>query len=498
MDLPLALYSAAQVRRIEQAAIAAGVPGYTLMKRAAAAAAQLLQQRWPQARAVAIVCGGGNNGGDGLALARILRQKGVGVQVITLQDPATLTGEAADAWADLADSAVEVARFGSGVAARHLQSADVVVDALLGIGVRAPLRAPYEEAIGLINACGHPVLSLDLPSGLDPDTGAAQSAVRAAATLSFLALKQGLFMDAGPRCRGELHLDALGVEEIAGRETAAMRRLTHADLLGALPPRARTAHKGMSGRVLIVGGGAGMAGAVRLAGEAALRVGAGLVTVASLAAHETAVIGARPELMFRGIDDPRDVEPLLSACDVIAIGPGLGTAEWGRAVLGIVLAGRTSQGLVIDADALNLLPALALQKRFENAVLTPHPGEAARLLGGTASAVQADRPAALTALLEKWGGVMVLKGAGTLIGSAGEIPRLCEGGNPGMAVPGMGDVLAGTIAGVLAQHRQPHEAASAGVWLHAAAGDRCARSGERGILALEVAAQLRTVLAGAP
>jgi NAD(P)H-hydrate epimerase len=265
-----------------------------------------------------------------------------------------------------------------------------------------------------------------------------------------------------------------------------------------VPPRPRHSHKGQFGRVVILGGGEGMPGAVRLAGEAALRVGAGLVTVASLPQH-LSVLGARPELMFRALHGGKDVQAVVAEADVLAIGPGLGRSDWARDVLETALAARQPrQRLVVDADALNLIAEGFGLQHCVDWVLTPHPGEAARLLGVSTEEIQQDRAAALSALCERRGGTIVLKGAATQTGHAGEVPWLCDRGNPGMAVPGMGDVLTGAIAGLLAQGGKPFECAAAAVHAHALAGDQCAWHGVRGMLALEVATQLRAVLAQLP
>jgi NAD(P)H-hydrate epimerase len=494
MSLPDALFTAAQVRALEAAAIAGGTPGYALMQRAGAAALAALRQRWPRARAIAVVAGPGNNGGDGLVLARLARQAGLSVDVMLLAEPAALRGEARLAYADLNAASIAVQPL---VAARLLD-ADVVVDALLGLGMRAPLRDEWVQAISAINACGRPVLAIDMPSGLDPDTGKTLPAVRATATLTFIALKQGLFIGEGPEYAGDVLFDDLRLAD-AVRPAPTLRRLTHQLLAHALPPRARQSHKAQFGRVLVVGGGAGMPGAVRLAAETALRVGAGLVTVASRPEHLAPIIGARPELMFHALHDGGDLAAAMAAADVIAVGPGLGRDDWAKSVLDAVFAARrTGQQLVVDADALTLLATGHGPARCEDWVLTPHPGEAARLLGTSTAEVQSDRLAALRRLCEQRGGTVVLKGAASLIGHAAEVPRLCDRGNPGMAVPGMGDVLTGAVAGILAQGSGSFDAASAAVYAHAVAGDRCARAGIRGVLALEVAQELRAVLSQLP
>jgi NAD(P)H-hydrate epimerase len=339
------------------------------------------------------------------------------------------------------------------------------------------------------------VLALDLPSGLNADTGAAMGAtVRADCTISFVALKTGLFLGEGPEYAGRLQFDDLGVTPPQdGRFIAVLERLGEGEIPLALPSRRREANKGDFGRVLIIGGGPGMPGAVRLAGEACLRTGAGLVMVATAPENLSAIVAGRPELIVHGVTQPTALPPLLESVDVVAIGPGLGRSDWARALFEHVLA--SGRRLVLDADALNLL-AEQQWAAPAGSVLTPHPGEAARLLQSDTRAVQADRLGALRRLTVRHpGAVVVLKGAGTLIGSVDErgispVPGICERGNPAMAAAGMGDVLTGAIAGILAQCRDPWLAARAGVMAHALAGDELARERDRGILALELAEAL--------
>jgi len=267
-----------------------------------------------------------------------------------------------------------------------------------------------------------------------------------------------------------------------------LQRLGEGEIARALPHRVREANKGDFGRVVIVGGAPGMPGAVRLAGESCLRAGAGLVTVATAAENLTGIIAGRPELIVHAAISADQFRSLLQGADVIAAGPGLGQGAWSETALAQVLA--SGKPLVLDADALNLL-ARSGQAAPSGSVLTPHPGEAGRLLGTDAAAVQADRMAALGELQQRHAGsVIVLKGAGTLVGAQGRTPGLCERGNPAMAAPGMGDVLTGLIAGILAQCRDPWHAACAGVMAHALAGDELARERHRGVLALELAEAL--------
>lgn len=493
MTLPVELHSLSQVRLLESAAIAAGIPGYTLMTRAGESACAILRRRWPEARRLVVVAGPGNNGGDGLVLARLAMRDGLAVKVMLAGSPADLRGEAALACGDFLAESGALQEFD----AASLAAADVVVDALLGIGARAPLRADWQAIIEAVNRCGRPVLSIDLPSGLDADSGRAMPAMRADATLCFIALKQGLYLGNGPEHAGELFFDALGLR--AAAVEPVLRRIRDEEIAKALVPRPRDSHKSRFGRVTFVGGGIGMPGAVRLAAEAALCVGAGLVTVASLPEHLAAIVAVRPELMFRALPDAAAVAGALEESDVIVIGPGLGRSNWAREVLAATLSARQPrQRLLLDADALNLVADGVGLQRCEDWVLTPHPGEAARLLNVNPQSVQQDRPAALASLCQQRGGTVVLKGATTLVGELGEIPRLCDRGNPGMAVPGMGDVLTGAIAGLLAQGGTRFACAVAGVQAHAQAGDRCASHGIRGVLALEVAHELRAVLAALP
>jgi NAD(P)H-hydrate epimerase len=257
-----------------------------------------------------------------------------------------------------------------------------------------------------------------------------------------------------------------------------------------LPRRSRKAHKGDFGHVLVIGGGAGMPGAVRLCGEAALRTGAGRVSIATDPGHAAAIVSSRPELMCHAINKAKDLSQLIENADVIAFGPGLGQTQWAHSLYTAVA--KDERPCVWDADALNLLaesPAACA-----NRIITPHPGEAGTLLGRSAADVQADRSAALTALEQQYGGVVVLKGAGSLTSAADGPPWLCTAGNPGMAAPGMGDVLSGIIAALLAQGLSAEAAAAVGVEVHARAGDRAAAGGERGLLASDLLAELRRVI----
>ncbi|MBZ4194696.1 MAG: NAD(P)H-hydrate dehydratase [Candidatus Contendobacter sp.] len=492
-ELPVELYRAAQVRELDRMAIQErGIPGYTLMSRAGAAAFDRLRQRWPAVRRIGVVCGGGNNAGDGYVVARLARQAGLEVRVLTLTDPALLGGDAQTAWQDAIAAAVPVAPF----TATGLADAELLVDAILGTGLEREISGLWRGVIIAMN--GHPaeILALDIPSGLHADTGAILgAAIHAAATITFIGLKLGLFTGQGPACCGAVSFADLDVPpDIYPAIHPACWRYVGADLPELLPPRSRSAHKGHFGHVLVVGGDSGMAGAARMAGEAAARCGAGLVSIATRAAHAGWQAAARPELMFHGIEDEEGLTPLLDRATVIAIGPGLGRGDWGRAMLRATLA--CDKPLVVDADGLNLL---AIEPGYRDGwILTPHPGEAARLLKMTPDQVEADRFVAVEQVALRYGGVAVLKGAGSLIASTidGQV-ALGTTGNPGMASGGMGDVLTGVIAGLVAQGLPLFVAAKAGVYLHGLAGDWAAQAGgERGLLATDLLPWLRQAVNG--
>ena len=486
MALPIALYSTAQVRALDAHAInELGIPGYTLMKRAGEAALRYLRTRWPMAHRIVIVCGAGNNAGDGYVLARFAQAAGLTVTVLSAAPPERLHGEARQAYEDFVSNGSAVRPF----AAELLGAGEVVVDALLGTGLAGGVRPELTVVIQAINAAGTPVFALDVPSGLDADAGTvAGEAVRADATVTFVGLKTGLFVGDGPEFAGTVFFDDLELADAPQLGLAPrLTRIIEAEIHAALPRRPRSANKGDFGRVLIVGSGSGMPGATRLAGEACLRVGAGLVTVAVAPENVTAIAAGRPELICVGLTGEAALTEAMSRADVIAVGPGLGRSPWARAALAAVLG--SGKPLVVDADALNLIADTEVPARGDW-ILTPHPGEAGRLLRTSAQDVQRDRLAALDRLLERYHGTIVLKGAGTLVGAGGHTPGLCERGNPGMATAGSGDVLTGAIAGILAQCHDPWAAARTGVLVHAMAGDAAARGGERGVLAGDLVREL--------
>jgi len=484
------LYRAEQVRELDRRTIAGGIEGFALMQRAAAAAWQELRARWPAVRSLSVLCGGGNNGGDGHVLAALAAAEGLTVQRVLLKPVEALTGDARRA-ADMATAA--------GVAAEPWQAdvrleGDVVVDALLGTGLGGEVRGAAREAIEAVNASGLPVLAIDIPSGLDADTGARLgAAIRATRTVTFIADKLGLYTGAAPAHVGEPVFCALGVDaETEGDIAPAARRLEAGLIAAWLPPRPRDAHKGDHGHALVLGGAPGFGGAGLLAAEACARLGAGKVSLATAPEHVTASLVRRPEVMVHGVRGAGDLDALPERADVLVVGPGLGQGSWGQGMLQAALA--ASRPLVVDADGLNLLASRFSGRQRDDWILTPHPGEAARLLGCSAGEVEADRPAAALALQRRYGGVVVLKGAGTLVAGPAGL-AVCPHGNPGMASGGMGDALSGILGALLAQGVELEAAARLGVLVHALAADRAAReSGERGLLAGDLASCARILV----
>lgn len=481
------LYRAEQARELDRRAIEErGIPGYTLMCRAGEAVFAAVRECRPGARRLAVVCGAGNNGGDGFVVARLAHRAGREVEVLELVEASRLRGDAATARSECVAAGVTPHPFD----AARLARAEVVVDAVFGTGLDREVGGAWRAALEAIDGQGAPVVAVDIPSGLHADTGAVLGvAVHAAATVTFIARKAGLYSGEGPAYRGALYFDALGVpaDLYGGLEPAALR-LDPVGLARLLAPRPRSAHKGCYGHVLLVGGERGMGGALRMAGAAAGRVGAGLVSLATRAEHAAALSAGAPELMAHGVGGPGDLGALLGRATVVAVGPGLGRGRWGVDLFGSLLDSRLP--LVVDADALNLLAREPVARG--NWVLTPHPGEAARLLSTDTGAVQRDRYAMARALAERYAAVVVLKGAGTVIQAGEGAPWVAEVGNPGMASGGMGDVLTGVIAALLAQGLDPAAAARLGVYLHGAAADAAARAGgERGLLASDLLPELR-------
>lgn len=489
--------SVREMREMDRRTIESGVPGETLMERAgrgvAAWAARMADAAGPRTPLL-VVAGKGNNGGDGFVAARVLARRGYPVEVLLCAAAEDLRGDASIAFRKLAAAGVRYRERPDGTdrSPDELGSAGqdgLVIDALLGTGTTGAPRGAVGTAVASLargaGRCG--VLAIDVPSGLNADTGeAAGDVVRADLTVTLGLPKTGFLNPAAQRLCGRIETVDIGLldSEPTRADSATPLGLSADGLRSLLPGRRRDAHKGAFGHVLVVAGSRGYTGAPVLCARGCVRAGAGLVSVAVPAELATAVALGVPEAMVQPIagESGRMRREKLQAWggdfdrfDVLVVGPGLGReADTESLVRGLLAAGRAR---VYDADALNVLagtPGTDEIGRGGTTVITPHPGEAARLLGTDPARVQADRLAALKALVERTGATVVLKGAGTLVGAPGRPAAVSLGGNPGMATGGTGDVLAGMIGALLAQGLAPYDAARLGVYLHAAAGDLAA------------------------
>lgn len=484
------LYDAAASRAIDAAAIAdTPVPGFTLMQRAADAAFAALLQHFPGIAFVTVFCGKGNNAGDAYLVAARALQYGLEVQLIAVVDPAELTGDAALAHAEAVAAGVTV------TAAPEAIIGEVIVDGLLGTGLSGAPRGPYKSAIDAINAVPQPVLSIDIPSGVSADTGAVfdEVAVRADVTVTFITRKLGLHTGAGVSYAGVREYHRLGVPDQIYQAAATAVPLVTWDP-AALPALDANTYKHRQGHVVVAGGDANMPGAVSLAAEAALRAGAGMVTVATRPQHAAAIVARVPEAM---VVDAADADAVLTRADLVILGPGLGRESWGEALYAKVE--RSDKPTVLDADGLHWLSLKGAWAGGE-LVMTPHIAEAAKLLGEGAGDVQADRIGAAAALRDKFAACGVVKGAGTIVFDHDGCGVLAHG-NPGMASAGMGDVLSGIMGGLLAPLAQ---SAGGSAWqrtvalaaaLHSAAADAAVQQvGERSLLASDVTRALPGLL----
>ena len=488
--VPAPIYTCAEVRSLEQAA-ARLAESPRLMERAGRAAAEFARSvMGDTARRVLVLAGPGNNGGDAFEVAAHLKRWFFGVTVVFTGDRLKLS---ADTSAALAKWEAAGGETRSAIPLRERWG--LVVDGLFGIGLQRPLEGRHAELIAQVNALGIPVLALDVPSGINADTGAVMGcAVRATHTITFIGLKPGLLTADGPDHCGSLRVDALGLEPEALRAPHG-RLLDDTFLPRALSPRPQNFHKGLAGTAAILGGATGMVGAVILAGRGALKCGAGRVHMSLLTDRPPYVDYGQPELMIRNPEELPGADELA----VIAAGPGMGRSEHARRALRTALESKCA--LVLDADALNLMSedrALAelASGREAATLLTPHPAEAGRLLAIATREVQADRLAAAAAIAKRYRAFAALKGNGTIVAAPDGRWWVNPTGNAGMAAAGMGDALTGILAGLLAQGAAPLDALLAGVWLHGAAGDAVARAnqGPLGLTASDLIDAARTLL----
>jgi NAD(P)H-hydrate epimerase len=507
-QLPEEIHLAEGVRALDRFAIdACGIEGFELMSKAARFAFHVLLKSWPDCQQLIILCGGGNNAGDGYILASLASKRGIRVYILYASPPDKLAGDALKAYHESQQFKVPCQAFDADLFQQYLVADHcIIVDALLGTGLNAEVRDHYADIIRATNHQTRPVLAIDIPSGLSTDTGMPMGiAIRAQVTATFIGIKLGLLTGEGRSYAGKICYSNLDLAEtILQHRPPVARRLDVNNLLSTVLPRQRTVHKGHCGHVLIIGGNKGFGGAVMLASQAAARMGAGLSSVITQPCHRAAILSRLPEVMVHCPENLDVVNSLISKADVIVIGPGLGTDAWSEKMLFAAL--NSDKPLVLDADALNILAAgelfqsllkTAVARSQSSLVMTPHPGEAARLLGTTTAILQSDRLESLKALHNKFGGNIVLKGSGSLILTQQKQISLCPYGNPGMASGGMGDVLSGMIGSLIAQGFDSGFALQLAVTLHARAADiASACDGERGLLASDLIADCRRLLNG--
>lgn len=512
--LPQALYTASQTRQLDTLAIQTlGIRGYELMQKAAASFWEWVLFRWPRVKTLTVICGGGNNGGDGYEIASLAREKGIHVQLIAVTPPESLSGAAMEAQQGFILAGGHICRWSDTL----VFSGELIIDALLGTGFSGSLRGDTVPVIKKMNAARQDVISVDIPSGLNADTGAADLCTQAVATLTFIGVNAGLMTAKGPDACGSLWLCTLDISETVFAQvpplasTVGYRGFRQSEQ--GFRSRQQDTHKGCYGHVLIIGGDHGMGGAVMLAAQAVLRAGVGRATVVTRPEHVTAMMTRSPEVMALGIDDVShhrtQIDELIERPSLIAIGPGLGLGNWGQSLLQCVLS-RAKVPVVFDADALSLLArissegklsALLAGRKSKTWVMTPHPGEAASLLNLSSAEVQVKRFEVVQLISQRFDCFCVLKGCGSLVASPSGTIHLCVDGNPGMATAGMGDLLTGVLAGVLAQRsdivvgNNLLSSVAFGACIHSRAGDIVAlESGPRGLNASDLLPVIRQLV----
>ncbi len=492
-----------------------GIPSYSLMTRAGEAVADALVDRFPDAVTdVLVVAGKGNNGGDGFVAGRRLIQDGFAVRAVLLGRTTDLKGDAARAHAEFRASGGKVLE---AVTESSLETAlnkkpGAVIDAIFGTGLNAPVKHAPRRAIEIVNSFAVPTVAVDIASGVNSDTGAIMgAAIRASMTVTFGFPKFGHVSYPGAGRIGELRIVDIGfapraIDEIAPRG----RFIERADLQHLIRPRPANSHKGMYGHPLVIAGGRGKSGAVLLASRAALRTGAGLVTAAMPESIQPIVAAGQAELMtepiadrdghFDGAHAPDALKMLLEGKNALIVGPGIGVSDDTKRLIEWMIsdACEPDRPMLIDADGLNALAAIgceSLRRARGACVLTPHPGEASRLLGVTTTAINDDRVTAACTLAERTGACVLIKGSRSVIASPDGDVFVNSTGNPGMSTPGMGDALSGIVGAMLGQHMRPLDALAFGVFLHGYTADRvAARMGRVGYIAGDLIDELPMAL----
>ena len=499
------LYTASETRKIDNLAIKEkGISGYSLMQMAAEFTLDVILREFSPVEELIIFCSKGKNSGDGFLLGSFAKEFGLEVTIVMSNTSNVIKGLSRKAFEEMKDAKVKIISTKS-VEKLKVSNKTVIVDALIGTGLKGNLRKNIKESILALNKLGVklPVLSLDIPSGVNPDTGDADDiAVYADITATFVAQKRGCFTSVGKKFSGEIIYSDLEIpKNLFSKITSTSYVVDYEDSISKVVYREQDAHKGHFGNVLIVGGDRGLGGAGLLSSRAAVYSGAGLTSLVTRPEHVSASLVSCPEVMVKGVDSGQDIEEHLVKPDVIAIGPGLGQSAWSEQMIQRVFweAEKRDVSVIMDADALNLLTKLKLSSDLpKRLILTPHPGEAARLLNTSVAVIESNRFSAAAKIQKKFNATVVLKGSGTVIcHKSGGTQKwgICDSGNPGMATGGMGDVLTGIIAGLLAQGLTLKEAAEAGVDLHAKAADQASLEfGEAGLTSSDVINELKYLL----
>ena len=502
------IVTAAEMREIDRVTSERfGVPSLMLMENAGTAVAEFVLSRYPSAKRVGVICGKGNNGGDGFVVARKLHESGKEVGITLLANISELKGDAAQMFAKLPVTAIPVGskdELNRG-SASDVFKASILIDAILGTGFRPPVSGLYAEAIAALNASAASVVSVDIPSGADADVMGEQTGAvaRSDAIVTFTAPRPAHIF--GLLTTGPILVSPIGSPEEAIVSSLNLNVITPRDVASLIGPRSRTANKGNFGHVLVLGGSLGKAGAPAMSGMAVLRAGAGLCTVASAKSVMHTVAGFYPELMTEPLEQTeegtisgklptrRHIDALIQGKTVLAVGPGISrnpeTAKLARS-----LASKCEIPMVLDADGLNAFEGhvAELNGKGRSLVITPHPGEMARLVGSSVAAVQRDRLNVARTFAREHGVIVALKGHRTVIAEPGGVIWVNTTGNPGMATGGTGDILTGMVAGFIAQNpERTMEAVIAAVYLHGLAGDvACETMGEHSLVATDLLAAL--------
>ncbi len=524
------IYSTISVRNLDSIAINEyKIPGFTLMSRAGKFTFEIIKKEWSELKTINILCGIGNNGGDGFIVAKEAFGSGYNVKVILCGDHTKIKGDAKTAydaymnvigktnngnilyWEEfkkdfseikMAQEAKKSENTESTESTKNTEQTEILVDALFGTGLNKDLDKYWMEIVNFINNnfINAKKIAIDVPSGLNANTGAIMNAaIKVDQTVTFVGLKQGLYTAMARDYCGKITLYDLKIPNKIYSKVKPSGYLLNLDHLkkNAFPKKiSNCANKGHFGHVLIIGGNVGMLGASILAADAALRAGAGLVSVATRKEHAKSIPINTPEVMSIGMYDINEIEPLIQKATAILIGPGLGQDKWSKEIFSSILKLKLQKPLIIDADGINLLASMEEFKNYHNnnSILTPHPKEASRLLQTTTKEIETDRFKSAKNLHDKYKANIVLKGAGTIIFGEDEKYYITTAGNYGMASAGFGDILAGIIVGLVARGVSLIESAKLGVHVHAIASDKEITKGKKGMIATDILPWVRLLL----